>query len=149
MYRLKRLSEKRIILFEGIKSSLADIEAVVGAAVSHFSFDAPDEKFVGERGKDSPVGFPERPVEEGDVRETEAGTEADVENKDYDVVGGVVDVGISRYESEGFTLSEILCRKRLSKRSVSKCVVDASNLPQCNFSNLQHLPLTFQPEIIW
>ena len=136
MYGLKRKSEKSIILFECISSSQADIEAVVGAAVSPFPFDAPDEKFVGERGKDSPVGVPERTVEEGDVRETEVGTEVDVKNKDYDVVGGVVDVGVSRYESEGFTLSEIHCRKRLSKRSVSNCVVDASNLPQCDFSNL-------------
>ena len=50
---------------------------------------------------------------------TEAGTEADVECKDVDIVGGVDEVGVSGYESEGFTLSEILRRKRLAKTNVS------------------------------
>ena len=61
------------------------------------------------------MGGPEGPIEVGGVCETEAGTEADVEDEDedVDVVGGVDEVGVSGYESEGFTLSEILRRKRL------------------------------------
>ena len=51
---------------------------------------------------------PEGPTEVGSVCETEAGTEAD---EDVDVVGGVDEVGVSGYESERFTLSEILRRK--------------------------------------
>ena len=39
---------------------------------------------------------------------TEIGTEADVEVKDVDVVGVIDEVGVSGYESEGLTLSEIL-----------------------------------------
>ena len=75
--------------------------------------------------------------------ETEAGIEADVEDEDedVDVVGGVDEVGVSGYASEGFTLSEILRRKRLEKKNVSEGVVDTAHLPQCEFSNLHHLSL--------
>ena len=85
---------------------------------------------------------PEGPTEVGGVYETEVGTEADVEdeNGDVDVVGGVDEVGVSVYESEGFTLPEILRRKILEKK-VSEGVVDAAHLPQCEFSNLHRLPL--------
>ena len=64
------------------------------------------------------MGGLERPVEVGDVCEAEAGTEADVEDEDedVDVVGGVDKVGLSGDESEGFTLSEILRRKRLGEK---------------------------------
>ena len=88
------------------------------------------------------MGGTERPTEVGGVFETEAGTEADAENEDedIDVVGGVDEVGVSGYESEGFTLSEILRRKRLVKKNVSEGVVDTCHLPQCEFSNLHHLP---------
>ena len=91
------------------------------------------------------MGGPEGPNEVGGVSETEAGTEADVENEDenVDVVGGVEEVGVSGYEYEGFTLSENLRRNRLAKRNVSEGVADTAHLPQCQFSNLQHLPLTF------
>ena len=56
------------------------------------------------------MGGPEGPNEVSGVCEREAGTEADVEDEyeDVDVVGGVDEVGVSGYESEGFTLSEIL-----------------------------------------
>ena len=78
----------------------------------------PEEKVVGERGEESPVGGPDGRIEVGDVCETEAGTEADMEDEDedVDVVGGMDEVGVSGYESEGFTLSEILRRKRLEKK---------------------------------
>ena len=90
------------------------------------------------------MGGLERPVEVGGVCEAEAGTEADVEDEDedVDVVGGVDEVGLSGYESEGFTLSEILRRNRLGK-NVSERVIDTAHLPQGEFSNLHWLPLAF------
>ena len=83
------------------------------------------------------------PIEVCGICETKAGTEAYVEDEDedVDVVGGVDEVGVSGCESEGFTLSEILRRKRLAKKNVSEGVVDTAYLPQCEFSNLHHLPL--------
>ena len=69
-------------------------------------------------------------------------TENDAEDKDVVFVGGVADVGVFRYESEGFTLSD----KKLSGKRMSEGVVDISHLPQCEFANLQHLPLTSQLE---
>ena len=95
------------------------------------------------------MGGPEGPIEVGGVCETEACTEADVEDEDedVDVVGGVDEVGVSEYESEGFTLSEILLRKRLQK-NVSEGVVDTTHLPQCEFSNLRQSPLDFLLELL-
>ena len=99
------MSEKSVIPLEEISASPADTELVVGAAVSTFHFDAPEEKAAGEKGEKSPpVGCPELPVE--DMCEAEVGTEADVEDEDVDVCGGVDEVGVSGYQSEGFTLSE-------------------------------------------
>ena len=102
-----------------------------------------------ERGEESLVGGPEGPIAVGGVCETEAGTEADVEDEDEDadVVGGVDEVGVSGYESEGVTLSEILRCKRLEKK-VSEGVVDTAHLPQCEFSNLHHLPLALLLEFL-
>ena len=65
----------------------------------------------------------------------------------FHIVCGVDEVKLSGYESEGFTLSEFLFQKRLAKKSVSEGVVDTAHLPQCEFSNLQHLPLTFLQEL--
>ena len=81
--------------------------------------------------------------------ETEAGIEIDVadEDEDVDVVGGVDEVGVSGYESEGFTLSEILRRKRLEK-NVSEGVLDTAHLPEGEFSNLHQLPLALLLEIL-
>ena len=65
------------------------------------------------------MGGPEGPNEESSVCETDAGTKADVEDEKVDVVGGVDDVWVFGYASEGFTLSKIHRRKRLVKKSVS------------------------------
>ena len=92
-------------LLEDISLSQGDPESVVRAAVSPSLFDVTEEKVAGERGEESPVGFPEGLIEEGSVRETDAGTEANVEDEDVDVVGGVDEVGVSGYEPEGCTLS--------------------------------------------
>ena len=96
------------------------------------------------------MGGPEGPNEVSGVCETEAGTEANLEEEeeDVDVVGGIDEVGVSGYESEGFTLSEILRRTRLAKKSVSEGIVVTTHLQQCEFSNLHHLPLTILSEIL-
>ena len=112
-------------------------------------FCCPQENFAGERGEESPAAGPEGPIEIGGVCETEAGTEADVEDEDEDVddVGGVDEGGVSGYECEGFTLSQIFRHKRLEKK-VSEGVADTAHLPQCEFSKLHHLPLALLLEFI-
>ena len=42
------------------------------------------------------MGGPEGPKERSDMCETETGMEADVEDRDVDVVGGVDEVAVSR-----------------------------------------------------
>ena len=83
------------------------------------------------------MGGPEGPIVVGGVCEIDAGTEVDVEDEDedVDVARGVDEVGVSGYESEVFTLSEIFRRKKLEK-TVSEGVVDNAHLPQCEFSSL-------------
>ena len=143
------MSEDSVIFFAEVNSSQADNMSAVQAAVSPSPFVVPEENVSGERGKESPVGGPEGPFEVGSVCETEAGTEADVEDEDedVDVVGGVDELGVSGYESEGFTLSEILRRKRLEKK-VSEGVVDTAHLPQYEFSNLHQLTLALLLEFL-
>ena len=143
------MSEESVVFPVEISSSQADKKSAVQAAVSASPFAVPEEKVAGERGEESPVGGPEGPTEVGDVWDTEAGTEADVEDedKDVDVVGCVDEVGVSGYEFEGFTLSEILRRKRLEKK-VSEGVIDTTHLPQCEFSNLHHSPLALLLEFL-
>ena len=111
------MTENSVIFLAEINSSHVHNKSTVQAAVSPSPFVVPEENVAGERGEESPVGSPEGPIEVGGVCETESGTEADVEdeNEDVDVVGGVDEVGASGYESEGFTLSEILRRRRLER----------------------------------
>ena len=66
-----------------------------------------------------------------------------MEYEEVVAVGGVDEVGVSRYESEGFTVSEIFRRRKIAKKTVSEGVFDTAHLLQSEFSNLQHLPLTF------
>ena len=147
--KLRSMSKNSVIFLAEINSSQADNKSAVQAAVSPSPFAVPEEKVAGERGEESLVGGPEGPTEIGGGCETKAGTDADVEDEDedVDVVGGVDEFGVSGYESEGFTLSVILRRKRLEKK-VSAGVVDTSHLPQCEFSNLQHLPLVLLLEFV-
>ena len=93
--------------FEEISWSQAYKNSAVQVAVSLSLSDVSEEEVAGERGEECPVRKPEGPNEVGSVCETETGTKADVEdeNEDVDVVGGVDGVGVSGYESEGFTLS--------------------------------------------
>ena len=132
------MSEHSVNFLAEVNLSQVDNKSAVQAANSPSPFVVPEENVAGERGEESPVGGPKGPTELGGVCETEAGTEADAEDEDVDVVGGVDEVGLSGYESEGFTLSEILRRKRLGK-NVSEGVVDTAHLPQCEFPNLSLL----------
>ena len=136
------MSEDSVIFLAETTSSQVDNKSAVQAAVSSSPVVVPKENVAGERGEESPVGGLEGPIVVGGVSETEAGTECDAEDQDedVDVVGGVDEVGLSGYESEGFTLSEVLRRKRLEK-SVYEGVMDTAHLPQCEFSNLHRLPL--------
>ena len=136
------MSEDSVIFLAEFNLSQADNKSVVQAAVSPSPFVVSEENVAGERGEENPVGGPKGPIEVDGVCETEAGTEAGVEDEDedVDVAGGVDEVGVSGYESEGFALSEILRRKRLEK-NVSEGVFDTAHLPQCEFSNLHQLPL--------
>ena len=136
------MSEESVIFLAEISLSQGDNKSAVQAPVHPSPLAVPEEKVDGERGEKSLVGGLEGPTEVGGVCETEAGSEVDVEEEDEDVdaVGGVDEVGVSGYESEVFTFSEILRRKRLEKK-VSEGVVDTAHLPQCEFSNLHQLPL--------
>ena len=93
------MSEESVILFQEISWSQADTKSVFRAAFSSSPVDVLEEIVVGERGKESPVGGPEGPNEVSGVCETEAGTEADVEDEDEDadVLGGIDQVGVSGY----------------------------------------------------
>ena len=126
-----------------------DNKSAVQTAVSPSPVVVPKENIAKERGEESLVGGLEGPIEVGGVCETEASTEADVEDEDedVDVVGGVDEVGVPGYESEGFTLPEILRRKRLEKR-VSEGIVDTAHVPQCEFSSLHQLPLALLLEFL-
>ena len=143
------MSEDSVIFFAEVNSSQPNKKTAVQAAVSPSPFLVPEENVAGERGEESPEGGPEGPIEVGSVCDTEAGTEADVEDEDedVDVVGGVDEVGVSGYESEGFTLSEMIRRKRLEK-NVSEGVVDTAHFPQCEFSNLHEFPLALLLEFL-
>ena len=136
------MSEDSVIFPAEVNLSQVDNKSAVQAAVSPSPFVVPEENVAGERGEESPVGGLEGPIEVCGVCETEVGTEADAEDEDedVDVVGGVDEVGLSGYESEGFTLSENLRRKRL-KKNVSEGVIDTPHFPQCEFSNFHRLPL--------
>ena len=136
------LSEDSVIFLAEVSSSRVDTKSAVQAAVSPSPFVVPEENVAGERGEESSVGGLEGPIEISRVCGAEAGSEVDAEDgdEDADAVGGVDEVGLSGYESEGFTLSETLRRKRL-ENNVSEGVVDTAHLPQCEFSNLHRLPL--------
>ena len=143
------MSEDSVIFLAEVNSSQADNKSAVQAAVSPSPFDVPEENVAGERGEESTVRGPEGPNEESVVCEIEAGTEADVADEDEDVdFGGVDEVGVSGSESEGLTLSEMGRRKGMAKKNVSDGVVDTAHLPQCEFSNLQLLPLSLFLEFL-
>ena len=63
------------------------------------------------------MGVAEGQFQEKDVCKTEAGTKADVKGEDVYVIGGVEEVGVSGYESEG-----VQARKNLSSQKTCKKV---------------------------
>ena len=90
-------------------------------------------------------GVPEQIVF-SDLGQTDgkAGREVDIEDEDDNVVCGTPALAISGFESQGFIFSEIVRRKRLEGHTLSFDVfVDTARPPQCEFSNLQSLPLIF------
>ena len=94
------MSEDTVIFLAEISSSQAHNKSAVQAAVCPSPFAVHEKKVAGDRGEESTVGGPEGPIVVGGVCETEAGTEADVEDEDedVDVVGGVDEDGVSGYE---------------------------------------------------
>ena len=85
----------------------------------------------------------------GDHGETDedAGMEADIEGEDVDVVCGAPALASSGFQLQGFIFSEIVRRKRLEGQTLSEGVFDTARPPQCEFSSLQNLSLTFYSEI--
>ena len=88
------MSDDSVILHAEISSSQVENKSAVQAAVSPYPLAVPEENVAGERSEERSVGGPEGPIEVGGVCETEAGTEADMEDEDedVDVVGGVDEV---------------------------------------------------------
>ena len=95
-----------------------------------------------EMGKKSPGGVPEQ-LFFGDRVETydQAGTKAYIEDEGVVVVCGLA---ISDFESEDFSFSENVLQEGLKGQTLSEGAVDTTRPPQCEFSNLEKLPLTFQ-----
>ena len=139
---------ENVILLEEFSSFQADTESVIRAVVSPSPSDTPEKKVAEDSGEESSVGGSEGPVKENGVYETEAGTEGDVKDGEVDVVGGIDEVGVPGYDSEGFALSEIFRRKKLAKQNVSGSVFDTTHLPLCEFSNLHVLSLFSLLEIL-
>ena len=100
-------------------------------------------------GDESPGGFPEQLVV-GDHRETDedTGSEANIEVVDVDVVYGAPALAISGFKSKGFIFSEIVRGQWQEGQTLSEGVFDTARAPQCEFSNLQNLPITFYSELL-
>ena len=63
-----------------------------------------------------------------------------MEDDGADVVGGAPALAISGFESEGYTLSEIVRGKRIEIQILSEGVVDTTRSPQFEILNLRNLP---------
>ena len=72
----------------------------------------------------------------------DAGTAADIEGEDVDVVCGALALAISGFELQGFNSSNVVHRKRLEGQTLSESVVNTARPPQCEFSNI-HSSLAF------
>ena len=95
-------------------------------------------------GEESPGGVLEQLVigDHGEIDE-DAGRETHIEGEVVDVVCGALALAIFGFESPVFIFSETVRRKKLKGQTLSEGVVDTTRPPQCEFSNLQNLPLTF------
>ena len=87
---------------------------------------------------------------DGDHGETyeDAGKVADIDGEDIDVVWGAPALAISGIASQGFIFSDIVRRKKLEVQALSEGVIDTARPPQCEFSNLRIIPLTFYLEFL-
>ena len=115
------MSEENVSLLEEISSSEADTESVVGTAGTNIAISQrkpcrPEEKVVVERSEKSPGRILEQFVFGGNnVSDEEVGTGADIEDEDVGVVRGAPALAISGFESEGFTVTEIVRRKKIGR----------------------------------
>ena len=100
-------------------------------------------------GRENPGGVPEQLVvwDHGETDE-DAGREADIEGEDVDVVCGAPALAISGFQLQGFIFSDIVRRKGLEGLNLSEGVPDTTRPPQCEFSNLQTIPVTFYLEFL-
>ena len=147
------MSEKSVILYEEISLPQADSESVVDSAGTHFVISINlhvrlKRKMLWRWAKRGRVDFRNSFVV-GDHGETDedAGREADIEGEDVDVVCGAPALAISGFGSQGFTFSEIVRLKGLEGQTLSEAVVDTARPPQCEFSNLQKIPLPVSSRI--
>ena len=74
-------------------------------------FDVAEEKVLGERGKESPLGGPKGPIEIGGVCETEVGTEANVALTRLGSLGTTLSVSRSQKSSVGRDLPRRMCSR--------------------------------------
>ena len=94
-------------------------------------------------GEENPGGVPEQlVVEDHGENHEDAGTGADIEDEDVDVVCGALALAISRFELQGFIFSEVVHRKGLEGQTLFESVDNTARPPQCEFSNL-HSSLAF------
>ena len=135
-------------LFEEISSCTAESKSFFHATRTDTAFPlCPSnvlvKKIAEDRSEENPVGFPGQPIkDDDDVCEMEPCTKADIVQEDIDVVGSAPVWAVFGFESEVFSFSEIVRRKGLIGPTLTDGVVSTSQLAQCEFSNLQILPLT-------
>ena len=100
-------------------------------------------------GEEKPSGVLEQLVV-GFYGETDedVGREADIEGEDVDVVCGAPALAIFGFQLQGLIFLETVRRKGLDGQTLSEGVFDTARPPQCEFSNLRHLPLTFCLEFL-
>ena len=142
-----------MILHEEITLSEADAESVVSSAGTHFAVSINlhvplKRNFLRRIGEESPGWFLEQLVGDHSKTYEDAGREADIEGGYVDVVYGAPALPISGFEYQGFTFSEIVSGKWLDGQTLSEGVIDTARPPQCEFSNLQKLPLTFYSDLL-
>ena len=95
---------------------------------------APEDKFLVEMGEENPAGVLEQLVN-GDHGETyeDAGTGADIEGEDADVVCGAPALAISKFELQGFIFSETFREKDWRDRLCLRVLLTPLDLRNVNF----------------
>ena len=73
---------------------------------------------------------------------------ADIKGEDADVTCNAPALAICGFELRRYIFSETVRWKKLERQTLSEIVDDTARPPQCEFSNLQYLPLTFLLDFI-